>query len=263
MKFKFVIRIICGIIFSYVLISCQQRPKEVLNRKKMEKVLYDVYIAEAMIENDFRSFPEPEQKEALIQQVFQKHQITQAQWDSSLVWYAEHTSDYLRINDSVKMQLKRAQADIDKLISMQNAQESDLYKRNTALSYIPKEYSFAITDSHKGFAFRLDTFLIAQKTEKPTFDFTFKVHGLPAQDKPDLSATLIIEYKDTTVYKKTPVLVNESYTFTIDRYIPKDTLVSLSGFMSLNDPLNRNRNIVIYDIRMGNKNRNEVKKRQK
>lgn len=259
MKFKFVIRIICGIIFSYLFISCQQRPKEVLSKKKMEKVLYDVYIAEAMIENDFQSFSEPEQKEALVQQVFQKHQITQAQWDSSLVWYAEHISDYMRMNDSVKMQLKRAQTDIDKLINKQNAQESDLYKRNTTPSYIPKEYSFAIADSRKGFTFRLDSFLIAQKTEKPVFDFAFKVHGLPAQNKPDLSATLILEYKDTTVYKESPILANEAYSFTIDRYLPKDTLVTLSGFMRLNDPLNRNRNIVIYDIVMGDKNDDKVK----
>lgn len=39
--------------------SCQNRPKEVLNRKNMERLLYDVYVAEATMENDYQHFNTP------------------------------------------------------------------------------------------------------------------------------------------------------------------------------------------------------------
>ena len=47
--------------------SCQNRPKEVLKRKNMEQLMYDIYIAEATLENDYGNFNTPEKKEALIQ----------------------------------------------------------------------------------------------------------------------------------------------------------------------------------------------------
>jgi len=48
--------------------SCQNRPKEVLNRKQMERVLYDVYVAEATMENDYQNFNTPEKKEDIHEQ---------------------------------------------------------------------------------------------------------------------------------------------------------------------------------------------------
>ena len=86
---------------SAMLISFCSRPKEVLSKKEMEKLLYDIYIAEALIENDYATFDTPEKKEAFIQQVFRKYGVTEAQWDTSLSWYADHIDIYLKINDSV------------------------------------------------------------------------------------------------------------------------------------------------------------------
>ncbi len=81
--------VLLGILFSFC-----NRPKEVLNRKDMEKLMYDVYIAEAMIENDYQNFDTPEKKEALISEVFRKHKTTQAQWDTSLSWYSDKIEIY-------------------------------------------------------------------------------------------------------------------------------------------------------------------------
>ena len=54
--------------------SCKNRPNEVMPRKKMENVMYDMYIAESIIDHNYQSFNNPEKKEALINKVFQKDQ---------------------------------------------------------------------------------------------------------------------------------------------------------------------------------------------
>jgi len=90
---------------SLLITSCF-RPKEVLSRKKMERLMYDVYIAEATIENDYQGFDTPEKKEAYINRVFEQHNVSQARWDSSLAWYSDRIDLYLRMNDSVKAAVK-------------------------------------------------------------------------------------------------------------------------------------------------------------
>ena len=100
MKFKLASYFFFFIVMGVLISSCQNRPKEVLNRKQMERVLYDVYVAEATIENDYQHFNTPEKKEAYINEVFKEHRITQAQWDTSLSWYSDRIDLYLKMNDS-------------------------------------------------------------------------------------------------------------------------------------------------------------------
>ena len=91
--------------------SCHNRPDEVLTRRKMENVMYDMYVAEALIESDYQEYNNPEKKEALIDQVLKKHKISEARWDTSLSWYSDKIDIYLQINDSVKSRIKRRQSE--------------------------------------------------------------------------------------------------------------------------------------------------------
>ena len=58
--------------------------------------MYDMYIAEALIENDYQKFDLPEKKEALIDQVLEKHKISEARWDTSLSWYSDNIDQYIQ-----------------------------------------------------------------------------------------------------------------------------------------------------------------------
>ena len=77
--------------------------------------MYDMYIAEAIIDNDYQKFAESQNKEALIEQVLEKHKISEARWDTSLSWYSDNIDLYLRINDSVKSRLQRNQSAVEQL----------------------------------------------------------------------------------------------------------------------------------------------------
>jgi hypothetical protein len=90
-------------VFVYVclaaLAACSGRPAPVLSDRKMENVLFDLYLAQtAVSENPNIFLNDSVRKQDLLQSVFQKHKISQATFDTSLVWYNAHIDDYLKLN---------------------------------------------------------------------------------------------------------------------------------------------------------------------
>lgn len=245
----FLISVILSILFSFC-----NRPKEVLSRKDMEKLMYDIYIAEAMIENDYQGFDTPEKKEELIRDVFRKHQTTQAQWDTSLSWYSDRIDIYLRMNDSVKARLRYRQKASEQVMNRQLQQERSLVARSYLSSHIPGNYSFDETNPKNGFRFRLDTAEIARKINSSGFDFSFDVIGIPAHSKPDLRAVLMLEYNDTVIYHSEFIVENRSYLLCGQKYIPSDTVRGITGFVRLQDTIGMFRNIRLHNIFLGHPN---------
>mgnify|MGYP001028128622 CR=1 FL=1 len=235
-----------------VLISSCSRPKEVLGRKDMEKLMYDIYIAEAMIENDYNEFGSPEKKEALIRGVFRKHGITQAQWDTSLSWYSDRIDLYMKMNDSVKARLQRSYMASDELMRRQLQQEQSLTARYYPPSHIPNCYAFDETHPKNGFRFRLDTAEISQRINENEFSFGFEVIGIPASPKPDLRAVLMLEYNDTVVYRYEVVAENREYLLQGEKYLPDDTIRNITGFVRLQDTTGLFRRIRLLNIFLGN-----------
>ena len=83
-------------------LACTTKPVYVLSDKKMENVLFDLYIAEVEInENSGIFYNDSAKKQDLLQSVFKKHKISQARFDTSLVWYNANLKRYLKVNDQV------------------------------------------------------------------------------------------------------------------------------------------------------------------
>ncbi|MEG2157882.1 MAG: DUF4296 domain-containing protein [Bacteroidaceae bacterium] len=89
------------LLITMVCVSCKKKmPTTVLSESKMENVLYDYHLAQALAlqAGDSASF----KQQIYIAAVFQKYGITSAQFDSSMVWYTRNTEKlynvYTRIN---------------------------------------------------------------------------------------------------------------------------------------------------------------------
>ena len=216
--------------------------------------MYDVYVAEAMMENDYQNFNTPEKKEALINEVFKKHKTNQAQWDTSLSWYSDKIDIYLRMNDSVKTRIQRQQKATEQLVNRQIAEEQSITARSYSPSYIPRAYSFDETTPKNGFHFRLDTAEIAKRINQPDFDFAFSVMGIPANSTPNLRAMLMLEYKDTTLYRTELITENREYALHAQKYILNDTIQHINGFVRLQDTIGRYKNIRLNKISLGSPN---------
>ncbi len=237
---------------SLLIPACHNRPKEVLNRKKMERLMYDVYIAEATIQNDYHFFNSPEKKEAYINEVFREHNVTQNRWDTSLSWYSDRIDLYLKMNDSVKARLKRAQDEVDALLILENQQPS-FYDPWTSDSYIPPSYSFTMHGLLNGFRFRLDSAEIATKITEDEFVFSFNVMGVPPAYREPPTALMTLVYGDTTIYCSKRLTENRRYRFDATKYIESDTLTGINGFVHLQNRVGVYPRIQLQDIYLGNK----------
>ena len=88
-------------LFLLLLVACEDRPKDVLSRGKMEDVLYDYHIMQGIIDE----LPTEEREgkaQDYINAVFEKHGITEAQFDSSIVYYNRHTKELHKIYANLK-----------------------------------------------------------------------------------------------------------------------------------------------------------------
>lgn len=81
--------------------ACDNHPQDVLSRGKMEDVLYDYHIMQGIV-NDLPAEEREAKGQDYMNAVFEKHGITEAQFDSSIVYYNRHTKDLHIIYSNLK-----------------------------------------------------------------------------------------------------------------------------------------------------------------
>ena len=87
--------------------ACSKTPGGVLSEKEMQKVVTDMVLAEAMINTNPKVFTDDSAKIVLYQSVFDKHEITQALYDSSLIWYGQNLDIYMKLYERVTADLNK------------------------------------------------------------------------------------------------------------------------------------------------------------
>ena len=99
MKNQRIIPFILLIVFAFT--ACDNRPDNVLSRGKMEEVLYDYHLMQGLIDQ----LPNGERQEKAqdyINAVYEKHGITEAQFDTSIIYYNRHPKDLSKIYGNLK-----------------------------------------------------------------------------------------------------------------------------------------------------------------
>ena len=87
------------------LVGC--RPRGVLSSRQMRDVIYDLHRADAVIiVAGYTAGGYEEETKACYRSVMAKHGITQAQFDSSLVWYTNHPAFFEKIYPKVKSRVE-------------------------------------------------------------------------------------------------------------------------------------------------------------
>jgi hypothetical protein len=71
-----------------------------------------MHVAESVITSDNKRFNNDSIKKVVFNSVFAKHHITQADYDSSLVWYAKNLDIYLKILDRAKIDIEERIKDL-------------------------------------------------------------------------------------------------------------------------------------------------------
>lgn len=101
------------------LTACEvKRPKVVLPDAKMENVLYDYHIAKAMGEEV--PYSESYKRVLYVESVFKKHGITQADFDTTMAWYARNPEVLTKVYEKVNLRLKVERDGINHLIALRD-----------------------------------------------------------------------------------------------------------------------------------------------
>ena len=83
--------------FCVLMLLSACRPKGILTSRQMRSVLYDLHRAEAVLQVAGYNFGHDEALAKYYQSVLDEHGVSQAQFDSSLVWYTDHPQIFNKI----------------------------------------------------------------------------------------------------------------------------------------------------------------------
>ena len=105
--------------FRWTLIAClallsscgKEIPDEIIQPSKMEKILYDYHLTMGMSDNSKNT-----EKEARKKYIFQKHGITAADFDSSMVWYTRESQELMSIYENLNKRFKREYEHVERLL---------------------------------------------------------------------------------------------------------------------------------------------------
>lgn len=89
-----------------ILVGCNSRPDYVLDESRMVDLLVDVHKSEGLMEVQNMTLSQEDNKE-IIGTVLNKHNVTRAQYDSSMIWYANNLKLLIRVYSHVDEELNK------------------------------------------------------------------------------------------------------------------------------------------------------------
>ena len=188
-------------LLAVVMVACKvERPGYVLSDGVMEKVLYDYHIAKAMGEN--LDYNEQYKRTLYLNAVFKKHNITQAQFDTTTAWYARHPEVVNEVYDIVRERLMASRENYNHLVSLRDGKPTRskagdsidvwIWDRIHMLSGMP-------LDNKLMFTLPSDDNYQASDTIKWTVGFKFLSEQLVDTTKRPIMAMQVAYAKDTIV----------------------------------------------------------------
>jgi len=99
------------------MVSC--RPGGILSSREMRDVMVDLHKTDALLQTASVPYNNLEVRAIYYAQVLEKHGITQAEFDSSLVWYTAHPQLFDKIYPKV---LKQLHAEEDAFLALHEAE---------------------------------------------------------------------------------------------------------------------------------------------
>lgn len=115
---------ICIFLFQSFFTACSvKRPDNVLSEKEMESYLYDYHVAVSAVDN--LNGAELYKRELYIDNLLTKHGITEAVFDSSLVWYSNHPDLLVKIYESINDKLRKRRDELNHLIAIRENKSTE------------------------------------------------------------------------------------------------------------------------------------------
>ncbi len=212
-----------------LLAACSKTPDGILSEKEMQAVELDIQLAKAMISVENKQFADSLQRAELFQSVFRKHGITQAVYDSSLIWYGRNLDIYMDIYDRILKDLNERQnalGDVQASAAPVSTQDSvDIWPRRSFVRLEPRA------------AFNGVTFDIRPEvnySSGSSFVLSMSVWGMDQLKAQQPEIRICADLGDTTVVVNDKIR-NDGYHETVLKTIPTKRVKRVYGYIFLNN----------------------------
>ena len=186
------------IIALLMVVSCKPTvPSAYIQPDDMEDILYDYHIAESMAKNDFGQDIELK-RNIYFQAVLMKHNVSEADFDSSLVYYYSHLDRlkdiYSRVNVRLADEAKRVGAAVSEISQYSqlnaNGDTANIWTGVTNALLIPRP-----TKNRFDFTVKVDTtFRLGD-----SFMFQFMTEYIWQVQSPDAYACIVLRYENDSI----------------------------------------------------------------
>jgi len=102
------------IVILLIFSACDGRPKGVLNKSEMTDILVEMHILDGALDAKGLLFSQNGEKDKYYTALLEKYEITQADFDSSVVWYTKYPKKYTKIYEDVFAQLTLLDQEVKK-----------------------------------------------------------------------------------------------------------------------------------------------------
>jgi uncharacterized protein (UPF0248 family) len=203
-------------------------------------------IAEAIVETNYESYRTSDERQTVYDAVFAKHHITQAEYDSSLVWYGENMGLYMRI---YKLVLK----DINEKIALLG----DI-KPNPLSGDVSAKDSIDIWIYNRNFTFNpervFNTLAFDIEPQKPyssgsSYVFGVSVWGISPNLKHKPKIRINAVHADTVISVHKDI-TGDGYYETILKTVATKQVKRVYGYIIMNDDATPYHRIYVDDIRL-------------
>lgn len=156
-KLKKYRKYLIGILLLTLFAGCEKRPEGLLSRSEMTDFIYDLHKLDGTLMANGFGQAEDRENVYYYNSLLKKHGITQAQFDSSVVWYTAHPKTYEKIYIEVLDRLNKLEADVEKGVyhpvdsaALRNSIR-EMWPQKASFTFTtdstPNNISFSITDS--------------------------------------------------------------------------------------------------------------------
>ena len=179
----------------------------------MEKVMYDIYLAEAEIKARADVFySDSALKQDLLNSVLKKHKISEATLDTSLVWYSGRLERYFKITDKVSKRFAKEIETIKRMEEMNKKMSSDSVSNIFALPLELERFFLKSSDlRNNAYTFKSDTTMLRYGG---AYELHFNILGVTGFIHPVV--TFCVQGRDTTFVKRDTITWNGLFVSSIN-----------------------------------------------
>lgn len=218
------------------------RPNDIIQPEQMEEILYDYHLSIGM-STHLRS-NENYHREASKRYIFDKHAVTEAEFDSAMVWYTRNAQDLADIYARLETRFEREHTLAETLMESREEKKRSFISGDTVDVWTNRDI-YWLTKSPMSNQLLFDIFPDTTFHEKDAFLWSIDYHFL--QEGPVTMGFNIIYDNDSVVGETR--LITESGKHTM--YLHSDSayqIKSLNGFVYLMKDSVQQPNVLLHNI---------------